>query len=138
MLAGYKLISFLSAPQVNALIAAHHGTIVSKNILIRRVHKPMTQTTNRFFDELAKMMTDASGAAQGVRGEIDTLIRGQAERVLRDLDIVQREEFDAMKAMAVKAREENSQLEKRIAELEGELASLGGKGPTSSDGSSQE
>ena len=108
------------------------------NILIRRVHKPMTQTTNRFFDELAKMMTDASGAAQGVRGEIDTLIRGQAERVLRDLDIVQREEFDAMKAMAVKAREENTQLEKRIAELEGELVSMGRKGPTTSDGSSQE
>jgi hypothetical protein len=85
----------------------------------------MTQTTNRFFDELAKLMTDATGAAQGVRSEIDTLIRGQAEKVLRDLDIVQREEFDAMKAMALKAREENAQLEKRIAELEGELALLG-------------
>ncbi len=85
----------------------------------------MTQTTNRFFDELAKMMTDATGAAKGVRGEIDTLIRGQAEKVLRDLDIVQREEFDAMKAMALKAREENVQLEQRVMELEGELALLG-------------
>ncbi len=94
----------------------------------------MTQTTNKFFDELAKLMTDATGAAQGVRGEIDTLIRGQAERVLRDLDIVQREEFDAMKAMALKAREENAQLDKRIAELEGELALLGRDRPTASDG----
>lgn len=96
----------------------------------------MTQTTNRFFDELAKLMTDATGAAQGVRGEIDTLIRGQAERVLRDLDIVQREEFEAMKAMALKAREENAQLERRIAELEGELVLLGSDRPTASDGPS--
>lgn len=85
----------------------------------------MTQTTNRLFDELAKLMTDATGAAQGVRGEIENVIRSQAERVLRDLDIVQREEFEAMKTMALKAREENVQLEKRIAELEGELALLG-------------
>jgi len=85
----------------------------------------MTQTTNRLFDELAKLMTDATGAAQGVRGEIENVIRSQAERVLRDLDIVQREEFEAMKTMALKAREENVQLEKRIAELEGELAILG-------------
>jgi BMFP domain-containing protein YqiC len=85
----------------------------------------MTQTTNRLFDELAKLMTDATGAAQGVRGEIENVIRSQAERVLRDLDIVQREEFEAMKAMALKAREENLKLEKRIAEFEGELALLG-------------
>lgn len=86
----------------------------------------MTQTTNRFFDELAKMMTDATGAAQGVKKEIDTIVRSQAEKVLRDLDIVQREEFDAMKAMAQKAREENVRLEKRIVELEGELNRMGG------------
>ena len=85
----------------------------------------MTQTTNRFFDELAKLMTDATGAAQGVRNEIDTVIRSQAEKVLRDLDVVQREEFDAMKAMAQKAREENARLEKRIAELEAELSRIG-------------
>lgn len=87
----------------------------------------MTQTTNRFFDELAKMMTDATGAAQGVRKEIDALVRNQAEKVLRDLDVVQREEFDAMKAMAQKAREENERLEKRISELEAELNRIGGK-----------
>jgi len=81
----------------------------------------MTQTTNRFFDELAKMMTDATGAAQGLRKEIDALVRSQAEKVLRDLDVVQREEFDAVKAMAQKAREENEKLLERIAELEAEL-----------------
>jgi len=85
----------------------------------------MTQTTNRLFDEFAKLMTDATGAAQGVRGEIDSVIRSQAEKVLRDLDVVQREEFDAMKAMAHKAREENVQLEKRISELEEELLRFG-------------
>ena len=85
----------------------------------------MPQTTNRFFDEIAKLMTDATGAAQGVRGEIDNLVRSQAERVLRDLDLVQREEFEAMKAMAQKAREENARLEERIGELESALSRFG-------------
>ncbi len=85
----------------------------------------MTQTTNRFFDELARMMTDATGAAQGLRKEIDNVIRSQAEKVLNDLDVVQREEFDAMKAMAQKAREENARLETRIGELEEQLERLG-------------
>jgi len=85
----------------------------------------MTQTTNRFFDEIAKMMTGATGAAQGLRGEMENLIRSQAEHVLRDLDVVQREEFEAMKAMMRKAREENVRLEQRIAELEGELTRFG-------------
>ncbi|MCH8239579.1 MAG: accessory factor UbiK family protein [Proteobacteria bacterium] len=89
----------------------------------------MTQTTNRFFDELAKIMTGATGAAQGLRGEMENLIRSQAEHVLRDLDVVQREEFEAMKAMARKARAENVKLEKRIAELEEALTSFG-KGPS--------
>ncbi|MDA7946963.1 MAG: accessory factor UbiK family protein [Hyphomicrobiaceae bacterium] len=89
----------------------------------------MTQTTNRFFDELARMMTDATGAAQGLRKEIDNVIRSQAEKVLNDLDVVQREEFDAMKAMAQKAREENARLETRIAELEEQLDNLGTDAP---------
>lgn len=78
----------------------------------------MTQTTGRFFDELGKLITDAAGAADGVRKEIETVVRGQAERVLRDLDVVQREEFEAIKAMAQKAREENEALKARIAALE--------------------
>jgi BMFP domain-containing protein YqiC len=84
----------------------------------------MTQTTGRFFDELGKLITDAAGAAQGVRQEIETVVKAQAERVMRDLDIVQREEFEAIKTMAQKAREENAQLKQRIAELEAMIASL--------------
>jgi len=78
----------------------------------------MTQTTGRFFDELGKLLTDAAGAADGVRKEVDSVVRAQAERVLRDLDVVQREEFEAVKAMAQKAREENELLKARIAALE--------------------
>jgi BMFP domain-containing protein YqiC len=78
----------------------------------------MTQTTGRFFDELGKLITDAAGAADGVRKEIETVVRGQAERVLRDLDVVQREEFEAVKAMAQKAREEHEALKAKIAALE--------------------
>lgn len=79
----------------------------------------MTQTTSRFFDELGRLMTDAAGAAQGVRKEIDGMIRAQAEKILNDLDVVSREEFEAVRDMAQKARMENERLEKRIAELEG-------------------
>jgi BMFP domain-containing protein YqiC len=82
----------------------------------------MTQTTGRFFDELGKLLTDAAGAAEGVRKEVDGIVRAQAERVLRELDVVQREEFEAVKAMAQKAREENERLKERIATLEAIVA----------------
>ena len=82
----------------------------------------MTQTSNRIFDEMARLMNDAAGVAQGVRREFDTLFRGQAERILRDLDVVQREEFEAVKEMARLAREENETLKARIASLEAKLA----------------
>ena len=72
-------------------------------------------------DELGKLITDAAGAAEGVRKEVENVVRSQAERVLRDLDVVQREEFEAVKAMSQKAREENEQLKQRIAELETRL-----------------
>ena len=78
----------------------------------------MTQTSNRIFDEMARLMNDAAGVAQGVRREFDTLFRTQAERMLRDLDVVQREEFEAVKEMARLAREENEALKARIAALE--------------------
>ena len=81
----------------------------------------MTQTTNRFFDEVARLMNDAAGVAQGVRREFDTLFRTQAERILRDLDVVKREEFEAVKDMARLAREENEALKARIAALEAKL-----------------
>ena len=78
----------------------------------------MAQTNNRFFDEVARLMNDAAGVASGVRREFDTVMRTQAERILRDLDIVQREEFEAVKEMARLAREENESLKARIAALE--------------------
>jgi BMFP domain-containing protein YqiC len=82
----------------------------------------MTQTTGRFFDELGKLLTDAAGAADGVRKEVEGVVRAQAERVLRELDVVQREEFEAVKAMAQRAREENELLKERIAALEAKAA----------------
>lgn len=82
----------------------------------------MTQTTNRIFDDFAKIMTDAAGAAEGVKNEAQAMFKGQAERFLRDMDVVAREEFEAVKAMAQKAREQNEALEKRIAALEATIA----------------
>ena len=78
----------------------------------------MTQTSNRFFDEAARLMNDAAGVAQGVRREFDTLVRTQAERILNDLDVVRRDEFEAVKEMARLAREENEELKARIVALE--------------------
>ena len=83
----------------------------------------MVQTTNRFFDEIARLMNDATGVAQGVRREVETLFRHQAERMLRDLDVVRRDEFEAVKEMARLAREENEQLKARLAELEAKVGS---------------
>jgi BMFP domain-containing protein YqiC len=87
----------------------------------------MVQTTNRFFDEMARLMNDAAGAAQGMRREVETLFRGQAERFLRDLDVVKREDFEAVKDMVRLAREENEALKARVAALE---AALGKAGPS--------
>ena len=81
----------------------------------------MTQTSNRMFDELARLMTEAASVAQGVGREAQTAFRSQAERWVADLDLVQREEFDAVKEMAANARAENEKLAKRIAELEAKL-----------------
>ena len=86
----------------------------------------MTQTTSRFYDELARLMNDAAGVAQGVRREFDTLFRTQAERILRDLDVVRRDEFEAVKEMARLAREENEALKVRIAALEASHRKGGG------------
>jgi BMFP domain-containing protein YqiC len=81
----------------------------------------MTQTSNRFLDEIAKLMNDAAGAAQGVRRELETMFRSQAERWLRELDLVKREEFEAVHDMAKLAREENEALKARIDALEAKL-----------------
>jgi len=81
----------------------------------------MVQTTNRFFDEVARLMNDAAGVAQGVRREFETLFRSQADRFLNDLDVVKREEFEAVKDMARIAREEAETLKARVAALESAL-----------------
>ena len=82
----------------------------------------MTTGTNRIMDEFAKLMTDAAGAAQGVRKEIETAVNAQAERWLNSMDVVKREEFEAVREMAIKARDENEALAARIAALEAKLA----------------
>ena len=85
----------------------------------------MTTTSSRFFDELAKLMSNAAGAAQGARREFDSLVRTQIERAMSGMDVVQREEFEAVKQMAAKAREENERLQQRIDELESKLGQAG-------------
>ncbi|MGE0052737.1 MAG: accessory factor UbiK family protein [Hyphomicrobium sp.] len=82
----------------------------------------MTQTSNRLFDDLAKMMTDAAGAAEGMKKEVESMMKAQAERFMNSMDVVKREEFEVVKAMAQKAREENEALKARLAELEAKLA----------------
>ena len=85
----------------------------------------MTQTSNRFLDEIARLMNDAAGVASGVRREVDAVFRSQADRILRELDVVKREEFEAVKDMARTAREENEALKARIAALEAKIGSAG-------------
>jgi len=82
----------------------------------------MTQTTNKLFDDFAKLMTEAAGAAEGVRRETETVIKAQAEKFLRDMNVVTREDFEAVRDMAQKARQENEALAVRITALEAALA----------------
>lgn len=82
----------------------------------------MSTGPNRIMDEFAKLMTDAAGAAQGVRKEMETAFHAQAERWLNSMDLVKREEFEVVREMAIKARDENDALLKRIEVLEGQLA----------------
>jgi BMFP domain-containing protein YqiC len=93
----------------------------------------MTQTSNRFFDEMSRLMNDAAGVAQGVRREFDTLFRAQIERILREFDVVQREDFEAVKEMARLAREENEALKARIEALENKPAKAAKKAKGASD-----
>jgi BMFP domain-containing protein YqiC len=86
----------------------------------------MTQTSNRFFDELGKLMTDAAGAAQGAQKEMESFMRAQAEKMLSGMDLVRRDEFEAVKAMAVKAREDSDALLAKVAALEAEIARMKG------------
>jgi BMFP domain-containing protein YqiC len=85
----------------------------------------MSTGTNRIMDEFAKLMTDAAGAAQGVRREAETAFHAQAERWLNSLDVVRREEFDVVREMAVKALDENEALRAKIEVLEAKLSGDG-------------
>jgi BMFP domain-containing protein YqiC len=79
-------------------------------------------TQNRLLDDFARLITDAAGAAQGVRREVETVVKTQAQRLLADMDLVSREEFEAVREMAIMAREENDRLAARLAALEAKLA----------------
>lgn len=80
------------------------------------------QTDNRLFDDLARMANGALGSLHGVREDVESRLKQRFERMVGDMDLVTREEFDAAMTMASKAREQNEALEKRIAELEKRLA----------------
>lgn len=84
------------------------------------------QTQNRLLDDLARVASGAIGVAAGMRGEIEARLREQFEKILSQMDLVSREEFDAVKAMAAKARAEQEDLAKRVAALEARLAEAGG------------
>ena len=82
------------------------------------------QSQNRFFDDLARVAAGAMGTLSGVKSEVETRIREQLERVLAGMDLVSREEFEAVKAMAAKARSEQEELRRRLAGLDSQLAAL--------------
>ena len=84
----------------------------------------MSEAPHRILDEFAKVLTDAAGAAQGLKREAETAVKVQAERFLADMDLVQREEFEAVKTMAAKARDENEALKAQLAELKKRLSAL--------------
>lgn len=79
------------------------------------------QTTNRLFDDLARVANGAVTTLVGIKDEVEAIVRTQLERLLSDMEMVPREEFDAVKEMAAKARAEQEKLEKRVAELEARL-----------------
>jgi len=80
------------------------------------------QSQNRFFDDLARVAAGAMDTLSGVKSEVESRLREQLERVLAGMDFVTREEFEAVKAMAAKARAEQEDMAKRLEELEGLLA----------------
>jgi len=82
------------------------------------------QSHNRFFDDLARVAAGAMGTLSGMRSEVESRIREQLERVLAGMDLVSRDEFEAVKAMAAKARSEQEDLERRVGELESRVATL--------------
>ena len=98
------------------------------------------QSQTRLFDDLARGAAGALGTLSGVKTEVETRLREQLEKVLAGMDLVSRDEFEAVKAMAAKARSEQEELASRVAELESKLAAVTardiGEGPTTAPGSS--
>jgi BMFP domain-containing protein YqiC len=86
------------------------------------------QTDNRFLDGMARFLTNAAGAAQAFKAEMETMMKSRVEKMIADLDFVPREEFDAVRAMAAKARAENEKLAARVAQLEAKLGVAKPKG----------
>jgi BMFP domain-containing protein YqiC len=89
----------------------------------------MPQTRGRLFDDLSRLMTDAAGLAEGAKREVETLARTQLERLMAGMDLVSREEFEAVREMAALARTQNDKLEARIAALEAKLAAASSSQP---------
>jgi BMFP domain-containing protein YqiC len=87
------------------------------------------QTQNRIFDDIARLFANAAGAAQGLREEVEVLVRSQAERLFAEFDLVTREEFEAARALAAAAREETEALAARVAALEAALSAGSNKKP---------
>ncbi|MDH5750224.1 MAG: accessory factor UbiK family protein [Rhodospirillales bacterium] len=79
------------------------------------------QTSNRILDDLARVAGGAASAMSGIKDEIESLVRQQLDRLLSEAELVRRDEFEAIKAVAVKARAEQEKLEKRVHELESAL-----------------
>jgi BMFP domain-containing protein YqiC len=78
----------------------------------------MTQGANPILDNISRLMTDAAGVATGMRREAEGVMRSQLERLVRDMDVVTREEFEAVREMAIRARDENEALRARLDVLE--------------------
>ncbi len=87
------------------------------------------QVDNRLLDDLARVASGAFGALSGVRGEVEARLKQQFERILAEMDVVGREEFEVVRAMAAKARSEQEALEQRVAALEAALAGRPAAGP---------
>lgn len=85
----------------------------------------MAQTSNRLLDEIARLATDAVGAAQGVRREVETVARSQMERIVRDMDVATREEVEVLRDLVTALREQNEKLEGRVQALEARLGAQG-------------
>lgn len=87
----------------------------------------MTQSNSRLFDDLGRLMTDAAGLADGVRREVETVVRTQMERMVATMDLAREEDVDVLREMVAKQRTANEALETRVAALEAQVAALSGK-----------